>query len=148
MRTISFGLASALLLSGVCFAPADGAAPAPAPKAKGKDAPAPATAGGFVLETGIDIPARTRFGGEGTETSYPFADMTAGQSFLMPVSVPETIKDEKEKAKAFKEEARKLSNRISGAIRRFKKNNPGANFAVRTVDNGVRVWRTEAETTA
>lgn len=129
---------------------------ASAPKAKTTEtAAAPATeataSSAFKIETGFDVPARTTFGGKSPE--YPFADMPVGASFLAPVTVPDTIKDDGERAKAFKEEARKTSNRISGAIRRFRKQNAGYDFAIRTVNNdklghGVRVWRVEAENTA
>lgn len=125
---------------------------APAPKAKTTETAAPATAApssNFKIETGFDVPARTTFGG-GKSVDYPFSDMPVGSSFLVPVTVPDTIKDEAERAKAFKEEARKASNRISGAIRRHRKNNAGQDFAIRTVNDdklghGVRVWRVEAE---
>lgn len=130
-------------------------APAPAPKAKAKaptPAPTPAvtTTSAFRIETGFEVPARTTFGGGGKSPEYPFADMPVGASFLAPVNVPDTIKDDAERAKAFKEEARKASNRISGAIRRFRKQNAGYDFAIRTVNDdklghGVRVWRLDVE---
>jgi hypothetical protein len=128
---------------------------APAPKAKNAPAAAPATgaaapSSAFKIETGFEIPARTTFGGGAKAPDYPFADMPVGASFLVGVTVPDTIKDDAERAKAFKEEARKASNRISGAIRRFRKNNEGYDFAIRTVNDdklghGVRVWRAEQE---
>ena len=129
---------------------------APAPKAKTTEttapatAAAPATASGFKIETDFDVPARTTFGGGRDSVNYPFSEMPVGASFLVPVNVPDTIKDDAERAKAFKEEARKASNRISGAVRRHRKNNAGQDFAIRTVNDdklghGVRVWRVEAE---
>lgn len=141
----SYGLAAAM-----CFAAADvgsgnagGAAPA-APKT-GKSADAGKEVNGFKIETGIELPPRTRLGGGGDTTNYPFKEMPVGASFLTEVNVPATITDAKERDKAFKEEARKVSNKLSGAIRRFKKSNDGYNFAIRTVDGGVRVWRVEAD---
>jgi len=124
--------------------PAPKAATAPAPAAA---APAPA-ASGFKLETGFDIPAAQRIGG-GQSSNWPFKDMQPGQSFLVPVNVPDTIKGDDERATAFKEQARKVSNRVSGAIRRFKNSHAGTDFAIRTVNDetlgkGVRVWRVEA----
>ena len=125
---------------------------APAPKAKAAETTAaPATtSNGFKIETGFEVPARTTFGGGRDSVNYPFSEMPVGASFLVPVNVPDTIKDEAERAKAFKEEARKASNRISGAIRRFRKANNGYDFAIRTVNDdkmgrGVRVWRVAAE---
>lgn len=130
---------------------------APAPKAKTEATTAPATetaaaatSSGFKIETGFEVPARTTFGGGRDSVNYPFAEMPVGASFLVGVTVPDTIKDDAERAKAFKEEARKASNRISGAIRRFRKQNAGTDFAIRTVNDdnmgrGVRVWRVRAE---
>lgn len=130
------------------------AALAAADKAGGSGkAAAPVEVGGFTLDTGLSVPPRTRFGGDESAPAYPFKEMPIGSSFLLDVTVPETIKDEKEREKAAKEGARKLSNKISGAIRRFRKANPGYNFAIRTVNDdtlgrGVRVWRVEAEDSA
>lgn len=129
---------------------------APAPKAKTETATAAApateasTASNFKIETGFEVPARTTFGGGAKAPDYPFGEMPVGSSFLVGVNVPDTIKDEGERAKAFKEEARKASNRISGAIRRYRKQHDGVDFAIRTVNDdklgrGVRVWRIEPE---
>lgn len=132
---------------------------APAPKAKTTEAApaaaaaapaAAANASGFTIETGFEVPARTSFGGGADAPSYPFADMPVNSSFLVAVEVPATITDATERAKAFKEEARKASNRVSGAIRRFRKTNAGNDYAIRTVNDdklghGVRVWRIEPE---
>ncbi len=126
---------------------------APAPKAKNAPATEAPASSAFKIETGFDVPARTTFGGGASAPNYPFADMPVNASFLVPVTVPDTITKEDERTKAFKEEARKASNRISGAIRRFRKTNAGYDFAIRTVNDdklghGVRVWRVEAETQA
>jgi hypothetical protein len=104
--------------------------------------------GGFKFDTGLPVPPMVR-GARSSETADKLAAMPVGASFLEPVSVPETIKDEAEREKVFKENARTVSNRLSGAIRRFKKNNEGFEFAMRTVNDatagtGVRVWRVEA----
>lgn len=98
----------------------------------------------FSLEQGIAIPPRTRAGGGAS--LYPFAEMAEGQTFLVPVEEPANIKDPAEKEKAFKEETRIVSNRVSGAIRRFRKTNPDTKFVQRTVNDGtagrgVRIWR-------
>lgn len=95
----------------------------------------------FKIEDGIDVTPINRSVGEASK--YPFGDMKAGQSFLVPVDVPANVTDPAEKAQVFKEKARQLSNRLSGATRRFRKHNPSANFAVRTVEGGIRVWRLE-----
>ena len=60
---------------------------------------------GFVLSADLAIPARARSGGGGTR--YPFADLKVGMSFIDAV---EHTSDEQ-----FKEDARKASNRMSGA---------------------------------
>lgn len=127
---------SLMALSGVAFAAAEKAG------AKG-EAPK------FVFDDGLAIPPKGVFGGR-SEGSNEFAEKLAacpvGKSFLEPVVVPETITDAAERAKTFKELARKASNRITGAKRRFQKNNAGYEFSIRTVDDdklghGVRVWR-------
>jgi hypothetical protein len=41
------------------------------------------------------------------------------------------------------EEKKRIANRLSGATRRFTKHNPAVKFAVRTVEDGIRVWRVE-----
>jgi len=120
-----------------------------ADKAATKTAAKTVKSGEFTFDTGLDVPAMTR-GSRTSETASKLAAMPVGASFLEPVEIPATIKDPAEREKVFKEKARTVSNRLSGAIRRFKKNNPeGFEFAMRTVDDpalgaGVRVWRQEA----
>ena len=111
-------------------------------------APATVEKGGFKFDTGLPVPPMVR-GARSSETADKLGAMPVGASFLEPVTVPDTIKDEGEREKAFKEQARKVSNRLSGAIRRFKKTHDGYEFAMRTVNDktsgaGVRVWRVEA----
>jgi len=99
-------------------------------------------ASAFTLEDNVPIPARIRAGGV---SPYPFIDMQPGQSFVVEASVDAdlyTSASEAEKAKA--EESRTIANRLSGAVRRFTKRHTGYKFAVRTVPEGVRVWRVEA----
>lgn len=101
--------------------------------------------GGFKFETGLPVPPLAR-GSRSSKTADMLAAMPVGASFLEPVTIPDSIKDETERERAFKESARSVSNRLSGAIRRFKKNNDGYEFAMRTVNDpvngvGVRVWR-------
>lgn len=118
-------------------------------KAASKTAAKTVKSGKFTFDTGLDVPAITH-GSRTSETASKLAAMPVGASFLEPVEVLDTIKDPAEREKVFKEKARIVSNRLSGAIRRFKKNNPeGFEFAMRTVDDpalgtGVRVWRQEA----
>lgn len=75
----------------------------------------------YTIEDGISVPKTV------TRSAYPFADMSEGQSFLIPAE---------DTAAA---EAAKL--RVTAASYRFGKNN-GCKFAVRHVEGGVRVWRT------
>lgn len=122
-------------------APKAAAAPkAPAPQ------PAPVVetaASAFVLEDNIPVPEVTRKIGE--PSAYPFEHMNVNQSFRVPVTIADTITDAAEREKAFKEEARRLTNRLTGAARRFceKTGNENKKFTVRTVDDGqgVRCWR-------
>lgn len=51
---------------------------------------------------------------------YPFAHMTAGDSFFVAGSTP---------------------RRMGGAIFQRKKASPGEEYVTRTVEGGVRVWR-------
>lgn len=101
---------------------------------------------GFEFETGVAIPPAARNSAP-SEIHMKLAAMPLGASFLEPVKVPDTIKDEAERAAAFKDDARKLSNRLSGAARRYKENHPEFNFLIRTVNDatgsGVRLWRIE-----
>lgn len=99
------------------------------------------------IEDNVEVPAITRSGGGGA-SAYPFADMTANQSFLLAVAVPEAITDAGERVLAFNDEANKIKNRLSGATRRFRKGAPAAQFAIRRLGDGtdakkdgVRVWR-------
>lgn len=109
-----------------------------------------AKASGFKLDTGVPIPARRApVGGNSTGTNYPFKTMEVGQSFLVEAEVPANTKDEEREA-VFKDAQKRVANRMSGAIRRFKKANPDYNFVSRQVNDdtaghGVRVWRVEAE---
>lgn len=99
----------------------------------------------FKFDTGLAIPPAAR-GARTSAIARKLQAMPVGASFLEAVTVPDTIKDDAERDKVFKETARTLSNRLSGTIRRFKKSNPDANdFELRTVNDdtlgrGVRVW--------
>jgi hypothetical protein len=70
--------------------------------------------------------------------------MPVGASYLEPVAVPDSVTDAAEREKTFKEKARSTTNRLSGLVRRFKKNHADYEFALRTVPmQGVRVYRIE-----
>jgi hypothetical protein len=104
--------------------------------------------GDFTYETGLEIPAMTR-ATRTSETALKLASMPVGASFLEKVEPNTSIKDKGERDKAHKEACRTVSNRLSGAIRRFKTKNEGFEFATRVVNDaelgqGVRVWRVEA----
>lgn len=106
--------------------------------------------GQFEFDTDMPVPTPVR-GARSGETADKLAAMPFGASYLEPVTVPDTIKGDVERDKAFKEIARTTSNRVSGVIRRFKKNNENTEFTIRTVNDpvlgqGVRVWRVEAAT--
>lgn len=113
------------------------------PAAKAQSAAPIASA--FKLEGGIAVPPRSRLGGV---SPYPFAQMTVapadGSTFQVSHGMDAALYNTPDEAKqAQTEEARKIANRLSGATRRFTKQNKGFKFAVRTVDGGVRVWRIE-----
>lgn len=98
-----------------------------------------ASTSGYALEDGIDKPARSRYS---TPSPYPFESMVVGQSFFVPAAIERALyTSEKEADEAQREETARVANRMSGATRRFTKRNVGVTLSVRTVENGVRVWR-------
>lgn len=112
-------------------------------------APTPVNASGYAFEE-FELPPTTRGGAAGdkggSKIATALAEVPMGKSFLEQVEVPESITDAAEREKAFKDMARKLTNKIGGTIRRHRKSNPLHNFALRTVNDdklgrGVRVWR-------
>lgn len=112
----------------------------------------------YTVETGIELPPVSRLNaGRGAS---PFlapvqalklsTDPKKLQSFFIPAEIAANITDETEKAKAYKESARKIANRISGLTRRLTKANPTETYAIRSMTNaagipGVRVFRVKAE---
>lgn len=127
-------------------------------KAPNTPAASPATAtsgasGEFDLD--LEVPAVKRSTGNGgnRERRDKLMRMPIGASFLETVNVPESIKDDAEREKAFNDLCRKLSNSLSGAGRRVSKADAAYNFEVRTVNDpklgkGVRIWRTAPKTAA
>ena len=106
-------------------------------------------AGGYTFDNALPIPANKRGGPRASGMADKLMAMPIGASFLEAVEVPEAIKDATERGKVFKEKARSVSNRLSGAVRRFAKKNPEYAFGLRTVEDdvlgyGVRVWRVSA----
>lgn len=145
MRNMYIGSALALA-STVAFAANKGSGSAPAPVV---------SASGYAFED-FEIPASARSsvrGGEPSKLAIALGEVPITKSFLEAVTVPDTITDEGERAKEFTALAKRATNRVSGAIRRFKKANPLANFQLRTVNDatlghGVRVWRVADSTEA
>lgn len=118
-----------------------------------------ATAGAFAVESGVELPAITRAVGK---TTSPYTESMNAlklpepydpkklNSFFIPASAADNITDANEKAKALKEDARKISNRVSGIARRLTKGKTDElAFAVRTTEKdghpGVRVFRVKPE---
>lgn len=143
---LSIGASYALALM-VMHAPKAPAAPA-APKVE--------TVEGYDF-TEVAIPETARVGvgktGEESKLAKALKLVPLDRSFLEPVKIADTITDAAEQKKAFAAEARKVTNRIGGAIRRLHKTQPEANFAMRTVNDptgplgvGVRVWRVKDST--
>lgn len=79
----------------------------------------------YRIEDGIPIPARrgTPRGPSTGKLKYPFDELEPGQSFLVT---------EKNAA-----ERNKVRGRLSGSAMRFR----DREFAIRSVADGVRVWR-------
>lgn len=115
----------------------------------------PAAAPAYTFDDGLDIPGRTVSAiGQPSPLHLKLKAMNVGQSFIEAVTVDASVTDPTERAKAFAEKCRTVSNRLSGAIRRFRKGGgEGMNFTIRTVSSdthgyGVRVWRTPDDTAA
>lgn len=77
----------------------------------------------FRIEKNIPIPRRQ----QGMPCPYPFLDMSVGDSFFVPC-----------------ENAKRTMGIIDKAKRRFIQMTPGGyRFSCRTVQGGVRCWRTK-----
>jgi len=111
------------------------------PKAETKVAAAPrANKSNFTIRKDIPIPARTHSGGG--VSSYPFPDMEVNDSFGVPVEVDAAFyADDNEFRAAKREEAKKISARLSSAIRRYSKAHAGQKFSMRVIGDEVSVWR-------
>lgn len=110
------------------------------------------TVGKFTFDMGLPVPTVTRNSANPSEIMAKLAAVPLGASFLEPVAVPENTA-EAERDNVFKEKARSMSNRLSGAVRRFKEKHPGVDFQIRTVNDdtlghGVRVYRVEPKPVA
>lgn len=139
----------ALSLAAMAMFAASKAAGAEAPPA-----PTPVNASGYAFEA-FEIPTAARAVGGATGEPNPLmvalAEVPVGMSFLEKVEVPAAITDPEEREKEFKALVRKLTNRVSGAIRRHRDSKDNTayaahNFQLRTVHDdklghGVRVWR-------
>lgn len=133
---------------------------APPPEVADADT-APETAvaaGGYVIED-IFLPAARAIGQRSEGTSYPFhllplRDGPNKASFIEGITVSESITDEKERAAQFADDAKRVRNKITGAISRHLKALRATGvkdadlpkFTVRTVNSaglgtGVRVYR-------
>lgn len=113
-------------------------------------APQTVNVGAFTFDVGLPVPSARVGAAASSEIGAKLKAMPVGASFLETVTVPETITDANEREKSFKELAKTVTNRLSGATRRFAKSNAGYAFALRTVNDdvlgrGVRVYRVEAE---
>lgn len=137
--------ATSLMAMAAYAAPKTGGSAPPVPPA-----PTSVNASGYKFEA-LAIPSgpsRGKAGAEPSKLGLALSEVPLDNSFLETVTVPDTITDAGERAKEFKALARKMTNKIGGAIRRYRKvaGNELHNFALRTVDDdtyghGVRVWR-------
>lgn len=79
----------------------------------------------FTIEA--DIPMPTRQGGR-AGSKYPFAALDVGESFLVPHGADKEVS----------------VGTLRSSLSAFKRRNPDSGkFSVRTVEGGVRVWRTK-----
>lgn len=112
----------------------------------------------FAIEVGAPPPTIERKVGQQSSPYAPVMKALPAPSgdkiaqFFVPVTVEGQFANEDEKAKAVKDEARKVSNRISGIARRLKSEDETMEFALRTkTENGVvgiRVYRIAATSSA
>lgn len=117
----------------------------------------------FKIDTGVALPPIQRLqGAQASPYSVAMKAMALGkddkalQSFFIPADVPATITDPAEREKAAKDEARKISNRVSGIARRLSEEKDASGkqyaFAIRSRQEdgkiGVRVYRVAPPTPA
>jgi hypothetical protein len=113
----------------------------------------------FKIEEGVELPAKERGFKEGK--SSPYADNMKAmlvtdkiQSFFIDAEsgVPASITTPDERGKAAKDEARKISNRVSGLARRLQKADASKAYTLRVrTENGklgVRVYCIKPEAVA
>lgn len=131
-------------------APKTVAPPPPPPPAPAAAAPAAAPVNAFTYDDALPIPAGRTFGGGGetSTTTQAINGLPVGKSYFEAVTVDAAITDPAERTKDFNAQCKTLVNRIGGAIRRIRKDNPTQNYAIRKVAStelgyGVRVWRTD-----
>ncbi|MGI9535133.1 MAG: hypothetical protein ACR2NW_09290 [Thermodesulfobacteriota bacterium] len=77
------------------------------------------------IEKNIPIPADSR----GHSRKYPFDKMEINDSILIPF--------ENGKSKI------KIRNSVSSCLGYFRKEHPDLKFTLRTINEGVRIWRTK-----
>ena len=126
-----------------------------------KPAAAPAAVSGFAALSirfgDAPAPIERKVGGEKSPygalmESMPAPDGGKFANFFVPAEQPAaTITDATERAKALKDNARELSNSLSGLSRRITKEDATKAFALRTKEEngvlGVVVYRVEPEAT-
>lgn len=91
------------------------------------------------------IPAKMGATDRSGQLDDELRNMPVGKSYLVELSEPNDGSEE-----AIREGLKRLSNRVSGIVRRFKQKNPGFEFSTRSVDDdvlgrGVRIWRKECK---
>lgn len=106
--------------------------------------PASRMVGDVEIRKGVPLPPRTR--STAGQSIYKFSALEEeGDSFEIPHGKDaDFYANENEFKQAVAEEKRTLSNRLTGAARRFMKANPGVKLAVRATADGVGVWRVAA----
>ena len=80
----------------------------------------------FAVESGIPTPLR---GKSGHHCKYPYASMKVGDSFLVPYTNGKHNEADVKRVKA--------------AVYGYAQYNVGYRFSVRSMSNGIRVWRVE-----
>lgn len=76
---------------------------------------------------------------------YPFSSLQVDEGFVVPLAKTDRAlyTNDVEYNKAKKEELRTISNRLTGAVRRFTKAHAGTKFRVSTAESSIVVRRVE-----
>lgn len=106
---------------------------------------APVSASKFAVHGPEETPPASVRASRSHTSQYPFKELAVGGWFEVETSADADLyANDEEFRKAKIEDLRTISNRLSGAVRRFTTRNEGYKFSVSTASNSVVVKRVEA----